>query len=134
MAIIGLENMKFHALHGYYDEEEIVGGEFEVDAFVEVDVEDAAEDDELGETVNYETIHFICQSEMRKTQKLIETVAYNIMERLNHQFEGKVSGIRVKVKKIAPPLDGRVGCASIELTQGTLDPQMQMASVLKLLL
>jgi dihydroneopterin aldolase len=34
MAVIGLEKVRFYAYHGYYEEENIIGGEFELDVFV----------------------------------------------------------------------------------------------------
>jgi dihydroneopterin aldolase len=119
MAVIGLEKVRFYAYHGYYEEENIIGGEFELDVFVDVPVTGAAAGDDLGRTVNYETIFFICESEMKKTSKLIETVAMRILERLQTQFEGKVMGVKVILRKIAPPMDGKVGCASIEVQTGS---------------
>lgn len=131
MAIIGLEQVRFYAYHGYYEEENLTGGEFELDVFVETPTTEAAEADDLGETVNYETIFFICQSEMKKPRKLIETVAQSILDRLANHFEEKLEGIKVKIKKIAPPMDGRIGFASVEVSIGTLNETERAVEILK---
>lgn len=118
MAIIGLEGMYFRAGHGFYPEEELVGNDFIVDLFIEVNTDSAAFDDDLFQTVNYEMAHHICLSEMRETSRLIETIAWRISARISEQFP-KVTGVKIKVSKLNPPLGHKVGKASIELSTGT---------------
>lgn len=118
MAIIGLEGMYFRADHGFYPEEQLTGNDFIVDLFVEVNTDGAAFSDDLFQTVNYELIHHICLSEMRETSHLIETIAWRIGSRIQDQFP-KVSGVKIKVSKLNPPLGHKVERASIELTLGS---------------
>lgn len=119
MATIALENMRFYGKHGFYEEERILGNEFLLDVTVDANTMSAAMTDDLFSTVNYETIYFICQSEMKKPVQLIETLAQNIVSRINEQFDN-VTGVKVKVKKLNPPLGGRVGSASVEVGVGSL--------------
>ena len=120
MAMIGLEGMYFRAGHGFYEEEQLVGNDFEVDVFLDVDVTWAATRDDLFQTVNYELVHHICYAELKEPTRLIETIALRIAERLHEQFP-QVQGIRIKVSKLHPPLGHKVARASIELTTGSLE-------------
>jgi dihydroneopterin aldolase len=120
MAIIGLEGMYFRAGHGFYEEEHLLGNDFEVDVFLDVDVDMAAHADDLFETVNYELVHHICFAVMKEPVQLIETIAMQIAERLQSQF-AQVHGVRVKVSKLNPPLGHKVARASIELSTGSLE-------------
>ncbi|MDX1943615.1 MAG: dihydroneopterin aldolase [Saprospiraceae bacterium] len=142
MAIIALEGMHFRAFHGYYPEENITGTDFLLDVYVEADIEEAAETDNLYEeveedseedehplSVNYETIYLLCESEMRKTSKLLETVVQNISNRINEYFtfekDGEeivlIKGMRIRLKKMNPPLHGKVDCAFVELSTGVFE-------------
>ncbi|MEM1327769.1 MAG: dihydroneopterin aldolase [Bacteroidota bacterium] len=119
MAVIALEGMKFQAYHGYYDEEQLMGGEFILDVYVtKASVAQAAASDDLLGTINYETIYFICKSEMKKTSKMIETVAQNILNRLRQQYDGEAQNIKVRLRKMYPPMGGPVECAYIEIESG----------------
>lgn len=120
MAIIALEGIHFHAFHGYYEEENLMGGEFLIDIYVTTaSVQKAAMSDDLDGTVNYETIYFICKAEMKKTSKMIETVAQRILDRLVYQYGDKVQSIKLRLKKLNPPLGGKVACAYVELESGS---------------
>jgi dihydroneopterin aldolase len=111
--------MKFQAYHGYYEEEQFMGGEFILDVYVtKASVAQAAAADDLLGTINYETIYFICKSEMKKTSKMIETVAQNILNRLRQQYEGEAQNIKVRLRKMHPPMGGPVECAYIEIESG----------------
>lgn len=120
MAIIALEGMHFHAFHGYYEEENNMGGEFILDVYITTaSIERSASMDDLDGTINYETVYFICKAEMKKTSRMIETVANNILDRLNFQYGEKTQSIKVRLKKLNPPLGGKVDCAYIELETGS---------------
>lgn len=113
--ILSLEGMHFFAYHGFYEAERIIGGEFEVDVSIEIHAEHAAEDDALERTVNYESIYQIVQEEMSVPRKLIETLAYSILHRLKVlSAEGE---IRVKIRKLSPPLAGQVGASAFEVIE-----------------
>ncbi|MCB0634054.1 MAG: dihydroneopterin aldolase [Saprospiraceae bacterium] len=120
MAIISLEGMRLWGKHGYYPEEETLGREFILNVQVYVNIKEAAEEDELSHSVNYETLYHICQSEFRQPAKLLETVAQRILERINRQFEG-LKGVKVKIRKMNPPLGGPVDEASVEVCDGLFD-------------
>lgn len=118
MGLIALEGMHFYAYHGFYEEEQLLGNNYTVDVYLETLTEEAAVGDDLYATVNYETVYFICQSEMRKKRKLLETLAQAIAERLSDHFES-LQGVKVRVRKHHPPLGGRVDSAYVEFSLGS---------------
>ena len=44
MAKVGLEGVKFFAYHGFYEEEQQIGGEYILDVFVETNINSAAKE------------------------------------------------------------------------------------------
>lgn len=113
---IALEGMRFFAHHGYYEEERTLGGEYLLDVYVDVSEPEGAQTDELAQTVNYETIYLICQREMKRPSKLLERVVDRISDRLRFQFQ-QLLGLRIRLQKLHPPLDGPVACSLVERSQ-----------------
>ncbi|MEL6867946.1 MAG: dihydroneopterin aldolase [Bacteroidota bacterium] len=115
MALLSLEDMRFYGYHGVYEEERLSGNYYIVDVYIETAVEDAAMTDELGETINYETVYLICQSVMRKPVKLIEKLIFLIIDGLKHQFS-TMQEVRVRVRKENPIPGEPVGRSAIEVS------------------
>lgn len=67
----------------------------------------------INATVNYEEIYAIVESEMQQTKKLIETVAYSIIKRI--QILDNVTAAKVKIYKLNPPIKGAVQRALVEM-------------------
>lgn len=114
MATIGLEDVRFHAPHGFYEEEHLTGNEFSIDVEVEANISAAATQDDLGGTVNYGTIYYLLQAEMKKPTQLLEALAYRMASRIQRQFD-QVSSVRLRLRKLNPPLGGQVGAAVVEV-------------------
>lgn len=112
MVEINLNDAEFFAHHGYYPEEQILGTRFIVDISVSFEPQGDLGEDEIGNTVNYEQLYNIASDEMKVTRKLIETVAQSIFDRIKSEFSF-VTKIRVRLKKMDPPLKGKVGHSSI---------------------
>ena len=115
MTTIALEGMQFFANHGYYEEEQATNTYFIVDVYVQIGEKNMREvtmTDDLTGTVNYEMIYEICKLEMKKTTRLIETLAQRIYNRLKSQFPF-ASKIEVRLSKMHPPLAGVVDRAFV---------------------
>ncbi len=110
--IVSLEGLNFFAYHGFYDEERKKGNNFSCDVSVEVKSFDSM-DDNIYDTVNYEEVYNIVAEEMKATKKLIETVAFNIIEKIKKV--DNVTGATVKIYKSNPPLNGPVDRAVVEM-------------------
>ena len=114
MSVIAIEGMRFRANHGFYEEEQILGGDYIVDVHLTTVFTKASIEDDLSKTINYETIYLICESVMKLNSKLLENVADRISMGIKHQF-GFVKEMKVRVKKLNPPLGGRVESAWVEV-------------------
>ena len=113
MAWIALEGMTFHAFHGVYDAEQVLGSDFKVNVYVKTGIARAAMDDDIASTVNYESIFQICRLEMEHPRKLIESVLAGIVSRMKHQFP-EMQALRIRVYKLHPPVGGAVEAAWVE--------------------
>lgn len=114
MTTIALEGMNFFAHHGWYEEERITGNDYRVDVYFKVDLLIDTFDDDIEETINYENIYKICQDEMMKTQKLIETVGINLFNTISLKFP-RMTWLKVKITKHAPIPFGNVDQSLVEI-------------------
>ena len=113
---VALKEVKFHAFHGYYPEENLIGNHFSVD--VEVIFIPKGDTEDLQQTVNYEVINTVLINEMKNTQKLLETVVKNIIDRIISHFPFLIS-TTVGIKKLNPQMPGEVGCSFVQLSYTT---------------
>ncbi|MEP6646716.1 MAG: dihydroneopterin aldolase [Saprospiraceae bacterium] len=112
MAKIKLDGMSFYSHHGYYTHERTRGNNYMVDVTIEARIDEAALDDDLHQTINYEIIYRICSEIMEEPCKLIETVAFRIAHEIKKSFpDGK--NIKVVLHKMKPELGGPVHSAQI---------------------
>lgn len=110
---VALQEMRFFAYHGFYPQEQIIGNEFLLDIETEMDVTGKGDED-ISLTVNYERLFEIASEEMRKPRKLLETVAYSILEKIRMEFLS-VKSIRIALRKLNPPVAGEVRNSLVEL-------------------
>jgi 7,8-dihydroneopterin aldolase/epimerase/oxygenase len=117
MALISIENMRFRAFHGLYEEERILGNDFLVDVWIDSNIHSADvvyehETEKMTGSVNYATVYDIVSIIMREPEYLIETVVGKIIKRLKFQF-GIMTQCRVQVRKLQPPVGGIVSFSSV---------------------
>ena len=110
---VALKDVKFKAFHGFYPEEQLIGNHFSID--VEVTFLSNDDTENLNVTVNYEDINLIIINEMKKTQKLLETVVKNIIDELILKYS-YIQTATVGIKKMNPPMPGEVGCSFVQLS------------------
>ena len=113
MAIISIEKMEFYAYHGCFEEEQKIGTWFNVDLSMEVDTAKAEESDNLDDTVNYQMVYQVVKEAMMQPSHLLENVARRILKAVNENFP-QVSYAWVKVKKMNPPLGGKMESVSVD--------------------
>jgi len=118
MGLIAVEGMQFYSHHGYHKEEQVLGGKFTVDVYMEVNFTEAAKTDKLNKTINYEEIYAVTKSEMETRGYLIEHVCKRILETLKMRY-AKLQYIKVRVSKHSPPLKGNVERVYVELEERT---------------
>ena len=117
MGIIELEQMEFFSYHGCYAQEQVVGNYFLVDLKFKTDSNSAIKSDDISDTVSYLTVYELIKQEMAVKSKLLEHVAGRILDRLYTEFQGKISEVTLKIRKMNPPLGGKINNVSVTLTR-----------------
>jgi 7,8-dihydroneopterin aldolase/epimerase/oxygenase len=112
---VAAQGIKVFAYHGCLPEEKNIGGEFIVDVCVECDFSLAAATDDLKLTVDYCMIFDIVQEQMKIPSKLIEQVAYRITNNIVQTAEQEILGIKVRITKINPPVNGPIENVWVEV-------------------
>lgn len=114
MSVISIEGMEFYAYHGCFAEEQLIGTWFVVDLFLDVDTVEAEKSDNLHHTVNYLEVYQVVKREMEINSKLLEHVGRRILDAVGSSFF-LVRHARVKVRKMNPPLGGKMDFVSLTL-------------------
>lgn len=114
MGLIALEGMEFFSYHGYYDEEQKIGNKYGIDVTIETDLQKAAKTDKLRETINYEEIYRIVAAVMQQRHRLLEHVAYEIINEVRAKYFD-VLHVTVAVSKFNPPIGGVCAKARVEI-------------------
>ena len=105
MGIISLEGLEFFSYHGFYAEEQRIGNRYAVDVSLRADLTQAAQDDKLSETIDYEKIYQLIAGVMAERHRLLEHIAWAIIRQIRERHPS-VESIRVAVSKFNPPVGG----------------------------
>ena len=111
---VALKDVRCHALHGFYQEEHLIGCVFMVDAEVTFTASNT-DTENLENTVNYEVLNNIILQEMAKTQKLLETVVSNTIEAIISCYPFILTA-KVGIRKMNPPMPGQIGHSFVQLS------------------
>ncbi len=114
MSTISIEGMEFYAYHGHFAEEQLIGTWFVVDLFLTTDTSKAEISDSLNDTVNYLEVYQVVKKEMEVNSKLLEHVGKRILTAVKHHFPA-VEKAHIKVRKMNPPLGGKMDFVSLSL-------------------
>ncbi|MEP6675360.1 MAG: dihydroneopterin aldolase [Ferruginibacter sp.] len=109
MFSVHLHNLLFHAHHGLYEEEKLLGNEYEVNA--EVQFEQDERITSIHHTVNYISVYYLIKDRMNIPTPLLETLAYDMAEEI-YQLDARIKKIFISIKKKYPPvisMEGAVG-------------------------
>jgi dihydroneopterin aldolase len=102
MITIKLNQLRFFAHHGLYEEERKVSNEFTVDLEVGFDPP-AAVITKMSETINYIRLYELVKKHMLQTTDLLETLATSITESL-HEAYPQLKRISIVITKKYPPV------------------------------
>lgn len=117
---VALRDVKCHAYHGYYPEEQLTGIYFSVDVVVTFVPDKDTEN--LQRTVNYEILNNIILEEMQHTRKMLETVIKSILDKVLSSYPFLLSA-EVGIKKLNPPMPGQIGHSFVQLSYQTPNNQ-----------
>ena len=111
-----IEDVRFYAQHGLTKAEQTVGAWFSVDAELAMDLAPAALSDDVGATVDYgRVMQRIVEIGTKTRVNLLERLAGLLSEAILSEFP--TSEVRVRVRKLTPPLGGLVGIPGVETTR-----------------
>lgn len=112
MNSIQVHGIRSYAYHGCLKEETKIGGNYIIDIDVNYNFKQSAVNDDLNKTIDYVEIKEIVISEMNIPSKLIETVAYRILQSI-YKKHPSIDKCKVVLKKINPPIDGDINYVSV---------------------
>ena len=108
--------MRFYGHHGARKAQQTVGAWFSVDAELHVDLGPAAASDDLRTTVDYGLVAArIVEVSTKERVNLLERLAGRLAAMLLGEFS--CSEVRVRVRKLTPPMEGLHGIPGVELTR-----------------
>jgi 7,8-dihydroneopterin aldolase/epimerase/oxygenase len=115
--VIRIKNAVFYAYHGTEEDEQNLGGKFEVDVDLYCDVSVAAEKDTLAKTVDYEKVYaVISQVVLARKYRLLEALGMTIGRAIIHDFYN-VERVVTRIRKPHPPVKGVVDYVEVEISQ-----------------
>lgn len=113
MATVRLVNAVFYAHHGVTQEEHRIGGRYEVDVAIDLDIERAARADDLSATVDYERVYNLVRDIVTRNQFfLIERLAVLIADEVLEVYP-QIEAVEVTVRKPNPPVGGTCDRAEV---------------------
>ena len=110
MFTISLNNLAFHAYHGVYEEERMLGNDFEVNVSVTFEADEPVTS--LQHTINYVSIYNIIKQRMVIPLPLLETLAQELTQEI-YEFDNRIKIILVSVEKKNPPIPNMEGSVSV---------------------
>jgi 7,8-dihydroneopterin aldolase/epimerase/oxygenase len=113
--VIRIKNAVFYAYHGTEEDEQNLGGKFEVDVDMYCDVSVAAEKDALTKTVDYEKAYgIISQVVLARKYRLLEALGMTICKAILRDFYN-VERVVTRIRKPHPPVKGVVDHVEVEI-------------------
>lgn len=109
---IRLEDLRFFARIGVDNQERKVGNDFRVDLALSFNAENFIVEN-IQSTVSYAEVFEIVQSVMGEKWLLLESVSQAISAKIRDRWP-LLMDISVKITKLAPPIPGLQGSASVE--------------------
>jgi dihydroneopterin aldolase len=112
MLTIGLEQVHFHAYHGLYPEEKIIGNDFVLDVYVTIP--GASHIDKISETVNYAGLLNVVRPIMEIPQPLLEQVVYALTDAIKAKYP-EIQKSVISLRKMNPPMGASVRNSVVSL-------------------
>lgn len=111
-----VEDVRFYGHHGVTPAQREVGAWFSVDAALSLDLGHAALSDDIAATVDYSLVaRRIVEVGTKERVNLLERLGGLLAETLLREFP--VSEVRVRVRKLTPPMEGIQGIPGVEITR-----------------
>lgn len=110
MFTINLHNIVFHAFHGLYEEERILGNEFIVNVSLDFDAKEPINN--LNQTIDYVAVYEIIKQHMLQPTPLLETLAQQITAAIL-AYDDRIGTVSISIEKKNPPISQLQGSVSV---------------------
>lgn len=116
MDCIEVSGIRAYGYTGLFEEERKLGQWFEVNLILWVDLGVAGDSDDIKDTVDY-------RDAIETVKKIITTAKFALVEKLAHTIAedilkyNRISQVRVKLSKLAPPIPDFGGKITIDITR-----------------
>jgi dihydroneopterin aldolase len=110
MVTIKLEKLNFHAFHGIYSGEPLVGSAFEVNLEVEYD-DNGISYESINDTISYVSLLEIVRLRMKVPTPLLEKIAKDVLDKIVIDYPF-IKRCAISIYKLQPPVisfEGRLG-------------------------
>ena len=115
MGKVSLLGMDFHAYHGVYPEEKVLGNRFTVDLSLSTNFREAMLHDRLEGTVDYTLLYQLVKALMEQPVKLLEHLGYTIIQDIVSAYPD-LEQVNVTIKKHHPALGGLTDFSSVTVS------------------
>lgn len=102
MLSIKLQDLLFHGHHGIYEEEKILGNEFEVNITVTF-LPKSLPVKHIEETIDYVSVYQLVKKRMSVPTPLLETLVTEIAGEILSQFM-LAESVSISIRKVNPPI------------------------------
>lgn len=113
---ISLEDVRLYGYHGVFGQERAVGAEFVVWIDITVPCPAGCETDDIAGTISYADVYDVMKREFDVPSDLLEHLAARVAQALRGRWPF-IKSLVVKIRKVAPPIPGFQGAASVTLRQ-----------------
>lgn len=111
MLYVHLHRLRFFAHHGVFEEERILGNEYELDLSVGFEPV-AVPVKQLEETLDYTKLYELVKRRMDQPTALLETIATELVEEIR-STDNRISRVSVSIKKLYPPVNSFEGSVGV---------------------
>ena len=114
--LIRVVGCSFYGYHGVLPAEREVGGIFEVDCELEVDLTEAGHSDRLTDTIDYGEVYRLIKETVEETSfSLLEALAERLATILLDKFPAY--RVTLHVRKMRPPIPGQIKHIEVVVTR-----------------
>lgn len=100
---IFIDGLRLHAKHGVLPLENIVGNDYIIDLRIDYPIAEAAQNDDIKQTISYADALQIIKETMKSPSKLLENTALKIAQNIIDNAPDTHS-VWIKLTKINPPM------------------------------
>lgn len=112
---IELKQVQFHAYHGHYPEEKILGNDFLVDFSVTF-FPGSGTITGIHDTINYTSLYSLVKKAMDEPVELLETLAMNIIASSHIHFP-QIKKASISIQKLHPPIINFQGAVGVSYSK-----------------